>query len=180
MKKNVFSDMINALSYGKFLSHSPNHVVTRDYLSVKIWDLRVNQQQSSTSKSSCYSQAQTCDFLEKNLVNLYEEDSIYDKFFLDVSPCNNYILTGGYNKSAHVIDLGLSHNSTLEARFEMKRGKAGAKFRRYTQSKKLGPLEGQTGAVDFKKKITHGCWNPKENTMALAFRNCIFTFSDKA
>lgn len=123
--------MINSLSFGKFLAHYPNHVATRDYLSVKIWDLRVNQQ-SAAAKNSCYQSAQTCDFLEKNLVNLYEEDSIYDKFFLDVSPCNGYLLTGGYNKSAHVIDLGLQHNSTVETRFEMKRGKTGSKLRRYT------------------------------------------------
>lgn len=45
------------------------------------------------------------DYLEKNLVNLYEEDSIYDKFFMDLSPDNNYVITGAYNKSAHIIDL---------------------------------------------------------------------------
>lgn len=83
-----------------------------------------------------------CDYLEKNLVNLYEEDSIYDKFFLDVSPCNNYLLTGGYNKSGHVIDLNFTHNNSLEARFEMKRGKQAGKLRKYGPSKKLGPLEG--------------------------------------
>jgi hypothetical protein len=72
-----------------------------------------------------------CDYLDKNLVNLYEEDSIYDKFFLDVSPCNGYILTGSYNKSAHIMDLGLNHNTTLEAKFEMKRGKQAGKLRKY-------------------------------------------------
>lgn len=40
LKKNAFSEMINSLSFGKFLRYYPNHVVTRDYLSVKIWDIR--------------------------------------------------------------------------------------------------------------------------------------------
>lgn len=120
-----------------------------------------------------------CDYLDKNLVNLYEEDSIYDKFFCDVSPCNGYIVTGGYNKSAHVIDTSLSHNNTIEAKFEMKRGKLGGKMRKYQTNKKLGALEGQ-GSIDFKKKIMNGTWHPKENTVALAFRNCIFLYSDKA
>lgn len=39
-KKNVFSDLINSLSYGKFVADSPNTVVTRDYLSLKLWDIR--------------------------------------------------------------------------------------------------------------------------------------------
>ena len=83
-KKNVFSDLINALSYGKFFSKIPGLVATRDYLTVKLWDIRGAEQKPLTSLA-------VCDYLEKNLCNLYEEDSIYDKFFLDISPCNNFI-----------------------------------------------------------------------------------------
>jgi hypothetical protein len=90
--------------------------------------------------------------LEKNLVNLYEEDSIYDKFFMDVSPDNGYMVTGGYNKSAHVIDIGLGSNNTIETKFDMKRGKAAAKPRKYGATKKIPALEG-AAAPDFKKKV---------------------------
>jgi hypothetical protein len=78
-----------------------------------------------------------------------------------------------------VIDLSLNHNTTLEAKFEMKRGKPAGKLRKYGANKKLPPLEG-TGPIDFKKKVLGGCWNPKDNSLALAFRNCIFMYSDKA
>jgi hypothetical protein len=94
-----------------------------------------------------------------------------------VSPCSSYIVTGAYNKSAHVIDITGTNNNTLEAKFEMVRGKAGGKNRKYGANKRLGALEGQ-GSIDFKKKISTGCWHPKENTTALAFRNCIFMYSD--
>jgi serine/threonine-protein phosphatase 2A regulatory subunit B len=43
VKKNAFSDMINSISYGKFLKFQPNHVVTRDYLTVKLWDIRTSR-----------------------------------------------------------------------------------------------------------------------------------------
>lgn len=98
---------------------------------------------------------------------------------MDVSPCNNYMLTGGYNKSGYVIDLGFGHNNTLDSKFEMKRGKPGGKLRKYAPNRKLPALEGM-GSIDFKKKVTAGSWHPKENTVALAFRNCIFMYSDKA
>jgi serine/threonine-protein phosphatase 2A regulatory subunit B len=39
-KKNAFSDMINSLSHGKFLKNYPNYIATRDYLTVKLWDIR--------------------------------------------------------------------------------------------------------------------------------------------
>jgi hypothetical protein len=113
------------------------------------------------------------------LVNLYEEDSIYDKFFMDVSPCNNYMVTGSYNSSGHVVDINGDTNTTVQAQFDMKRGKPMGKARKYTANKKLPALDGH-GAIDFKKKIINGCWHPKENTIALAFRNCIFLYFDKS
>lgn len=120
-----------------------------------------------------------CDYLEKNLLSLYEEDFIYDKFFLDVSPCSGYVVTGSYNRSAHVLDLNASHNLALPANFDAKRGKALAPARKYGPNRKLLPVDNPE-TIDFKKKVMAGCWSPKENTCALAFRNCIFLYSDKA
>lgn len=132
-KKNAFSELINSLSFGKFLRAYPHHIVTRDYLSVKLWDVR------STSKAPV-SQIAVCDYIEKNLLSLYEEDFIYDKFFLDVSPCNQYVVTGAYNRSAHVLDIAGTQNVALPANFDVKRGKVVAVPRRYGPNKKLPPL----------------------------------------
>lgn len=150
----------------------PNHIVTRDYLSVKMWDIRATTKMPTST-------IQVADYLEKNLLSLYEEDYIYDKFFLDISPCNNYLVTGSYHKSGHVIDVAGSYNHTLNANFDMKRGKEMGVPRRYNSNKKLTP-DPNLGSIDFKKKVTAGCWSPKENTVALAFRNCIFLYTDKA
>ena len=85
-------------------------------------------------------------------MNLYEEDSIYDKFFLDLSPCNTYAITGAYNKSAHIIDLQGQSNITFQANFDVKKGKIVGKSRKYGTNKKLPPLDG-AGSIDFKKKV---------------------------
>ena len=97
---------------------------------------------------------------------------------MDISPCSNYLVTGSYNKSGHIIDVNGTNNVTIQANFDVKRGKLVGKSRSYGPTKKLPPLEGM-GTVDFKKKILTGCWNPKENTIALAFRNCIFLYFEK-
>lgn len=169
-KKNAFSELINSLSFAKFLPAFPHHIVSRDYLSVKLWDVR--------SARMPLASIAVCDYLEKNLLSLYEEDFIYDKFFLDVSPCSGYVVTGAYNRSAHVLDLAATNNLALPANFDSKRGKAIAGPRRYGPNRKLLPVENPE-AIDFKKKVMAGCWSPKENTIALAFRNCIFLYSDK-
>jgi serine/threonine-protein phosphatase 2A regulatory subunit B len=110
-KKNAFSDMLNTFSCCKFIKNKPNLIATRDFLSAKIWDIRGTSHKPSISIN-------VCDYLEKNLVNLYEDDSIYDRFFMDVSPCGNFILTGAYNKNAHILDIYGNNNVTLTTSFD--------------------------------------------------------------
>lgn len=121
---------------------------------------------------------QVTDYLEKNLVNLYEDDQIYDKFFMDISPSSNYMITGGYNKCGHIIDINGGSNVTLQTSFDLKKNKVVSQPRKYNTNKKLPALDGQ-GTIDFKKKVQLGCWHPQDNTVALAFRNCIFLFYEK-
>ena len=49
------------------------------------------------------------DYLEKKLCEVYESETIFDKFDLQISPDSNLILTGAYNSNAHVLDI---HNQT--------------------------------------------------------------------
>jgi len=133
-KKTIFSDLINSLSSGKFLKNTDYGVCTRDYIGVKIWDMRG---QTNVPNASYY----VCDYLEKNLCTLYEEDSIYDKFFMDMSPDGNRLVTGNYNKNAHVIDIAGNYNVTLQTNFDQPRGKQNGKARKYNEKKKLGALD---------------------------------------
>ena len=32
---------------------------------------------------------------------------------MDISPCSNYLVTGGYNKSGHIIDVNGTNNVTI-------------------------------------------------------------------
>lgn len=80
-------------------------LATRDYLTVKLWDIRQGMNNyefpataTGLKTSNPLMTIQVCDYLERNLFNLYEDESFYDKFFLDVSPCGKYLLTGAYNR----------------------------------------------------------------------------------
>jgi len=80
IKKNAFTEIMNGISYAKFLTSNNNIIASRDYLFAKLWDIRA-------TSNKPFMNLQVCDYLERNLVSLYEEDMLYDKFFLDVSPC---------------------------------------------------------------------------------------------
>ena len=56
----------------------------------------------------------------------------------------------------------------------MKKGKPVGKVRKYGKSKKLEALT--TESPDFKRKVLISRWHPKENTIALAYRNCMFLY----
>jgi WD40 repeat protein len=114
-------------------------------LTVKLWDIRQTNNKPFLSMH-------VTDYLEKSLVSLYEDDSIYDRFFLDVSPNSQYLVTGAYNKTAHVVDINGTNNVMMPISFEAKRGKVLSKARKYQTNKKLLPLEG-AGATDFKRKV---------------------------
>jgi len=73
-KKHFFSDIINSVSRAKFNAGDDNVVYSRDYLKVNAWDLR-------NTKSPTKSLLVT-DYLDKKLCDVYESESIFDKFDL--------------------------------------------------------------------------------------------------
>lgn len=169
-KKTIFTDLVSSISSAKFMPRLDNVVATRDYLSLKIWDLRASEKPSKSIF--------VCDFVEKNLCQLYEDDSIYDKFFFDVSPDNKHFVSGNYNKQAHVIDIGGASNNTITTNLDQVPNKTCGKLRKYNDKKKLPAFE-TAGKEDYKKKVQHGAWSPTDNLLALAFRNCICLYLAK-
>jgi serine/threonine-protein phosphatase 2A regulatory subunit B len=90
-------------------------MVSRDYVAVHIWDVRNNKTPVRTFNVT--------DYLEKKLCEVYESETIFDKFDLQISPDSQHILTGAYNSSAHLIDVQNNSNCTIDVRFMEKRGK---------------------------------------------------------
>ena len=80
------------------------------------------------------------EYLDKKLVQVYENERIFDKFDLSVSPDSRMILTGSYFNHAHVIDLQRRVNSTLSVRFMDKRGKNVSVPRFYKNKRLIGSV----------------------------------------
>ena len=121
-----------------------------------------------------------CDFIEPKLCDLYENEAIYDKFQIEISPCSKYVLTGSYGDKVHIIDKNQTANATLSANFDQKKGRNLGYVRQYGEKK--GMLGGKGGpftdpsTINFNKKVQHLSWHPSENLVALANHNCIFMF----
>ena len=101
-KQTFFTQMISSYSSLTFINNS-KYIATRDFLTVKVWDV------CRTDKPVLSIAIQ--DSLKSKLCDIFENQSIYDKFTLSASKDSNTLLTGNYNNSFHNIDVCDSTNT---------------------------------------------------------------------
>jgi len=114
-KKNFFTDIINSVSRAKIHPENDNYIFSRDYLSLHIWDVRNTKGPVKSFNVN--------DYMEKKLCEVYESETIFDKFDMQVSPDGSMVLTGSYNSSLHLLDITNLSNTSIEVKFMEKRGK---------------------------------------------------------
>lgn len=130
--KNFFTDIINSVSRAKISPLNDNYIYSRDYLAIQIWDIR-------NTKAPCKTMNVT-DYLEKKLCEVYESETIFDKFDMHISPKSNLVVTGSYNSNVHVIDVEKNTNTTIDVKFMDKRGKNVGYVRPYKGKRVNGSL----------------------------------------
>ena len=145
-RQNVFDQWLNVVSDASFVPNSDHYVLSRDYLSAKLWDTRMGTANTSSSNgmivdSTCSAKpiysAQVTDYLERNLSNQLENDALEDQFTLAISPDGKHFCTGGYNKSGHVIDMTATTNTSIMCKFDQKRDTPVGGLKVYGKNKKL-------------------------------------------
>ena len=87
---NFFTEITSSISDIKF---SPNgrYIASRDYLTVKIWD--VNMDNKPLKTINIHEQ------LKERLSDTYENDAIFDKFEVSFSGDSSSVMTGSYNNN---------------------------------------------------------------------------------
>jgi len=165
--RSFFSEIISSISDVKF-SHDGRYILSRDYLSLKIWDVNMESRPLKT--------IQIHDHLRGKLCDLYENDCIFDKFECTWSGNGSHVLTGSYHNYFRIYDVETTTDVVLQAdksAFKAKKiGINGGKNPGFKTGKDMS-LE----TIDFNKKILHGSWHPRENTIAIAATNNLFLYS---
>jgi serine/threonine-protein phosphatase 2A regulatory subunit B len=91
--KSFFSEIIASISDVRF-SRDGRHLVSRDYMSLKVWDLAMERQPLLT--------LHVHEELRPRLCDLYENDSIFDKFDVAMDGTASYVASGSYNNTFKV------------------------------------------------------------------------------
>lgn len=161
-------------------------MLSRDYLTVKIWDVAMERQPVKTIPIHEHLRPRLCD--------TYENDSIFDKFEVVFSGDAKNVMTGSYNNNFMIYPSDPDQQTEVvlqadKSAFKAKKvgvptpmstAKDGANNKK-SNSRANSPAGGAQGgrmrketdadAIDFNKKILHMSWHPFEDSIAIAATN---------
>jgi serine/threonine-protein phosphatase 2A regulatory subunit B len=154
--------------------------VSRDYLTVKIWDVNMERQPVKTIPIHEHLRPRLCD--------TYENDSIFDKFEVVFSGDAENVMTGSYNNNFMIYPTEEEKETEIvlqadKSAFKAKKvgvptpmNKGNGKKAGSRSGSPAGPgsrMKKETDAdqIDFNKKILHMSWHPFEDSIAIAATN---------
>lgn len=189
-EKSFFSEIISSISDVRF-SHDGRYILSRDYLTVKIWDVNMERTPIKTIPIHEHLRPRLCD--------TYESDSIFDKFEVVFSGDAKNVMTGSYNNNFMIYpsDPEKETEVVLQAdKTAFKAKKVGVPTpinsaisptngpsNRKVNSRAGSPAAGAGGQggrmrketdadqIDFNRKILHMSWHPFEDSIAIAATN---------
>jgi len=168
--RSFFSEIISSVSDVKF-SHNGRYLLSRDYLTVKIWDLNMERRPVETLHVHEYLRAKLC--------SLYENDCIFDKFECCWSGDDGHVITGSYNNFFRTFNRVTGSDATLEACPEIATPRTVLKPKKISLGGKRKKDEMSADSLDFTKKILHTTWHPNDNIVAVAATNNLYVFQDR-
>lgn len=188
--RSFFSEIISSISDVRF-SHDGRYILSRDYLTVKIWDVNMERQPVKTIPIHEHLRPRLCD--------TYENDSIFDKFEVVFSGDAKNVMTGSYNNNFMIYpsDPEKEVEVVLQAdKSAFKAKKVGvptpinsstsptANGGKKNGSRSASPAGAQrmrketdADQIDFNKKILHMSWHPFEDSIAIAATNNVSDIS---
>ncbi|XWS72471.1 hypothetical protein CRYUN_Cryun02cG0042400 [Craigia yunnanensis] len=179
--RSFFTEIIASISDIKFAKNG-RHILSRDYMTLKLWDINMDSGPVATF--------QVHEYLRPKLCDLYENDSIFDKFECCLSGDGLRVATGSYSNLFRVFGCseGSTEATTLEASKNPVRrqgqtssrpsstlGSLSGVVRRVKGADNLG-VEANGNAFDFTTKLLHLAWHPTENSLACAASNSLYMY----
>lgn len=154
-QKSFFSEITSSISSARF-SRDGRYIVTRDYLTVRLWDVNMEGRPVKTFAMHEHLRPKLCD--------LYEKDCIFDKFEACFSPDGKHVLSGSYQNRFHLLptqsaapDLVLEASQTPHRRAAL-------------------PPQSYSGELplDFSRRILHAAFHPHQNLIAIAATSTLY------
>ncbi|CAL1367461.1 unnamed protein product [Linum trigynum] len=180
--KSFFTEIIASISDIKFVNDG-QCILSRDFMNLKLWDIRKDSMPVKVFKVH--------EHLRPKLCELYNNDSIFDKFECCVNGSGSHFATGSYSNLLHVFSNGDSteEHMTVEAGKNPSRKPAvhsASRPRRsslsnltrgfYRQGNSNSGASSHEFACDLSSKLLHLAWNPTSNLIACSAGSSLFMY----
>jgi serine/threonine-protein phosphatase 2A regulatory subunit B len=169
--RTFFSEIIASVSDAHF-TRDGRYIVSRDYLTLKVWDINMESRPVKTINIHDYLRARLCD--------LYESDRIFDKFELAISPTGTHYATGSYSNMFHVYDRSGKSDTCIElsknASESVSPSRTPSRGAAPPKSMKV-PRKREHDGLDFEKVVLHLDWHPTRDMVAVAGLNKLYLYS---
>ncbi|XP_057455250.1 serine/threonine protein phosphatase 2A 55 kDa regulatory subunit B beta isoform-like isoform X1 [Lotus japonicus] len=178
--RSFFTEIIASISDIKFAKDG-RYILSRDYMTLKLWDINMDSGPVATF--------QVHEYLRPKLCDLYENDSIFDKFECCLSGDGSRVSTGSYSNLFRVFGCapGSTEATTLEASKNPMRRQVPTPSRparslgnSITRVVRRGAessgVDANGNSFDFTTKLLHLAWHPTENSIACAAANSLYMY----
>ncbi|CAK7353006.1 unnamed protein product [Dovyalis caffra] len=177
--RSFFTEIIASISDIKFAKDG-RYILSRDYMTLKLWDINMDSGPVSTF--------QVHEYLRPKLCDLYENDSIFDKFECCLSGDGLRVASGSYSNLFRVFGCsdGSTEATTLEASKNPMRRQVqtpsrpsrslGTLSRGFRRGADTSGVDSNGNAFDFTTKLLHLAWHPTENSLACAASNSLYMY----
>ncbi|XP_068500707.1 serine/threonine protein phosphatase 2A 55 kDa regulatory subunit B beta isoform-like isoform X2 [Phaseolus vulgaris] len=178
--RSFFTEIIASISDIKF-GKDGRYILSRDYMTLKLWDINMDSGPVATF--------QVHEYLRPKLCDLYENDSIFDKFECCLSGDGLRVATGSYSNLFRVFGCapGSAEATTLEASKNPMRRQVptpsrpsrslGNSLTRVVRRGAEAPgVDANGNSFDFTTKLLHLAWHPTENSIACAAANSLYMY----
>ncbi|KAK1358371.1 Serine/threonine-protein phosphatase 2A 55 kDa regulatory subunit B [Heracleum sosnowskyi] len=178
--RSYFSELIASISDIKF-GKDGRYLLSRDYMTLKLWDINMDSGPVSTFKVH--------EYLRPELSDLYENDCIFDKFDCCLSGDGQRVATGSYSNLFRVFGTveGSTEATTVEASKNPMRRQVqmpsrpsrsqGSGISRVVRRGCESPgLDANGNPYDFMTRLLHLAWHPSENSIVCAVGNSMYVY----
>ncbi|XP_022889577.1 serine/threonine protein phosphatase 2A 55 kDa regulatory subunit B beta isoform-like [Olea europaea var. sylvestris] len=177
--RSFFTEIIASISDIKFAKDG-RYLLSRDYMTLKLWDINMDSRPVATFEVHEHLRPKLCD--------LYENDSIFDKFECCLSGDGLRVATGSYSNLFRVFGhaAGSTEATTLEAsKNPMRQVQTPSRPSRSLSSSiarvvrrgaESPGVDANGNSFDFTTKLLHMAWHPTENSIACAAANSLYMY----
>ncbi|KAH3765693.1 protein phosphatase 2A regulatory subunit PR55 [Pelomyxa schiedti] len=156
--RSFFADITVSISDLKF-SLDGRYMVSRDFMTLKLWDINM--------ESHPVKVVHVHDYLKAKLAELYESESIFDKFDCAINGDSSQMMTGSYGRLFRSFEINGSNDTLLHAN----------RVQPKPTPKRVQPPTINADSLDLARKVMHLTYHPSLNLMAVTCHNNLFIFT---